>query len=138
MAFVVDASIALAWHFTDEASELAEALAKRAVKEQIVVPGHWWLEVANAVVIGERKRRAVPSQADELVARLAIMTIEVDDGAGSLVFSSVLPLARKHNLTIYDAIYLELAMRRGLLLATLDRDLATAARARDVRVIGVA
>lgn len=138
MAFIVDASMALTWHFDDEHSPATEAVFARTVTEAIVVPSHWASEIANGVLVGERRGRAVPAQLEPLLERIDKMEIEIDDADRSIVFSVVLPLARRLGLTVYDALYLELAKRRGLPLATLDKDLAAAARCELVHVIGVA
>lgn len=135
MAFVVDASVTLAWHFRDEANPLANAILERTIVEAIVVPTHWALEVANGVVMGERRGRASQDQAARLMQRLDAIDIEVDDIGHESVMTFIMPLARAHRLTVYDALYLELAERRGLPLATFDGALAAAARSVGVRVL---
>lgn len=137
MAFVVDASIALAWHFVDEVTEQTDALFARTVEEQIVVPGHWMLEVANGALMGERRKRAKASDTDTFAARLSLIDIVVDDVAAQDAFLRVLPLARNFNLTVYDALYLELAERRRLPLATLDVALAAAGRLTGIEILGI-
>lgn len=136
MAFVADASMALAWHFWDERTEVTDAVFARTLEEAIVVPAHWRLELANGILVGERRRRMPAEDALHLVSRLATMTIETDDLDPDNAFEVILPLAREHELKVYDAVYLELAMRRQLPLATLDKDLAAAAKVRAVQVIG--
>ncbi|WCT74782.1 type II toxin-antitoxin system VapC family toxin [Sphingomonas naphthae] len=135
MAFVVDASMALAWHFADEAHGFADGVLERTLAEPIVVPRHWWLEVANGALMGERRGRSLPAQTARFEARLAMIDVETDEEGGGDIFARILPLARAHRLTVYDAVYLELAERRGLALATLDRDLGDAARAIGVEVL---
>ena len=137
MAFVVDASVALAWHFEDEVTLQTDALFARTVEEQIVVPSHWMLEVANGALMGERRKRASASDTDIFAARLAWTDIIVDDVAAQDAFLRILPLARNFHLTVYDALYLELAERRRLPLATLDVALATAGRLIGIEILGI-
>ena len=138
MAFIVDASMTLAWHFEDEATPETEKLFARTVGELIVVPRHWFFEVANGALMGERRRRATPQQTAFFRHRMADFEVEVDgqDDGAALVFDRVLPLARAHHLTIYDAAYLELAERRGLPLATLAAELAAAGRSVGIEILG--
>lgn len=135
MPFVPDASVVLAWHFDDEHSPVAEAVAVRSFEDRAVVPQHWPLEVANALLRGERRHRAHAEDVDRFVVRLQAIDLEIDAIAADQVYLSLLPLARRHRLSIYDAAYLELAFRRELSLATLDGSLATAARAVGVELI---
>ena len=132
MAFVLDASVTLAWHFKDEETAFSRAIFERTIEETVVVPAHWWLEVANGILMGERRKRATPDQAAPLVELLQALSIETDFIPGEHAFDRILPLARAHRLTVYDAIYLEVAERRGLGLATLDGALETAARSAGV------
>lgn len=127
MSFVVDASMALAWHFEDEAGPGPSAIFLRAVDESLVVPSHWFKEIANAALMGERRGRATPAQTASFAKRLGELDVIIDDDGAADVFERILPLARAHRLTVYDTLYLELAERLGLPLATLDEELVTAA-----------
>lgn len=127
-ALVLDASMALAWYFRDEFSARALAVSTLADVNRFVVPAHWFAEVANGMLVGERKKRATASDAVQFGGRLALLDLDVDAIEPAETFDRVLPLARAHNLTIYDTLYLELAGRRGLPLASLDADLNAAAR----------
>lgn len=127
--FVLDASLTLAWHFFDEKSPETEALSERASREGIVVPGHWYLEVANSLISGERRGRTTTDLSARFVEWLDALPIEIDALEDPAIFSLIMPLARAHRLTVYDCLYLELAERRGLALATLDGQLTTAAKA---------
>lgn len=131
---VIDASIVLAWYFADEVSPLPTFL-ERLIEEPTIVPAHFEGEVANGVLIGEVRRRSVPAQATELIIFLDELELEKDFEGGQEALRRVLPLARAHRLTIYDALYLELAERRGLPLATRDTGLANAARSVGVEVL---
>lgn len=137
MAFVLDASMVLAWHFDDEVTPQIDAVFARTLDEPIVVPAHWFLEVVNGALVGERRKRATPAQTAHFRERLSLLDIEVDaqDVSAYFVLDRILPLARAHRLTIYDALYLELAERRGLPLAALDGPLEKAARAAGVTIL---
>ena len=136
MTFVLDASLTLSWHFLDERTPAAMAILDRTVAEPVVVPMHWMAEVANGALMGERRGRATAPQTSGLLDRISAMLVEVDRVGGEEALSRILPLARAHRLTVYDAIYLELAERRGLPLATHDAALSEAARSVGVEILG--
>jgi len=131
-AFVLDGSVTLAWFFEDEAGGYAEAVEDGLEHAAAVVPSLWALEVANALLTGERRKRTTEAQATQFADLLGLLPITVDDQAHTQAFGTILSLARAHHLSAYDAAYLELAMRRGLPLATLDRKLQIAADAAGV------
>jgi predicted nucleic acid-binding protein len=122
-AFVLDCSIAMAWLFHDEATPKTAALLARLERESALVPAWWFVEVTNVVALAERRGRITPPQSDAFIADLGKLGIERDDEAPNRAFTSLLTLCRTHALTCYDAIYLDLALRRNLPLATLDDDL---------------
>ena len=126
--FVIDASVALAWCFDDEATDATRALLDRFADEQAAVPSLWHLELANALVAGERSQRITPARSSELISLIGGLPIAVDEATPNLALTTVLDLARSEGLSSYDASYLELAMRRGVPLATKDDALARAAR----------
>ncbi|HEX8262297.1 MAG TPA: type II toxin-antitoxin system VapC family toxin [Allosphingosinicella sp.] len=126
MPFVLDASLALSWHFEDENPDLS--VPERAFREGVAVPQHFFLEIANGLLRGERRLRTAPEGTDTFLARLADLKATIDPTAPELVVSVLVPLSRDHRLSIYDAAYLELAGRLGLDLATCDSSLAEAAR----------
>ena len=125
--FVVDASVALAWCFDDEATVATRALLDRFEKEDAEVPSLWHLELANGLAVGERNGRITPARTSEFIALIGELPIVIDPKTSDLALGNVLDLARSERLSAYDASYLELAMRRGLPLATKDDDLAKAA-----------
>ena len=125
--FVVDASVALAWCFDDESTEATRALLDPFEDECAEVPSLWHLELANALAMGERNRRITPARASEFIALIDGLPIVIDERTPNIALSSVLELSRRERLSAYDASYLELAMRRGVPLATKDNDLARAA-----------
>ena len=99
------------------------------------VPAIWALEVANILVMAERRKRLDASAVAEFIALLETLGIRADDAPGARAFGEILALARSQGLSSYAAAYLDLALRRGLPLATRDRELAEAARRAQVAVI---
>jgi predicted nucleic acid-binding protein len=132
---VLDASVTLAWCFEDEGAEALTAL-ERARDGVAHVPALWPLEVANALVVAERRRRLSEAEATRFLDLLAALAIEVEPAPQLAGLASLLALARGHGMSVYDASYLELALRRGLPLATLDTALASAASAVGVGLVG--
>ena len=135
-SFVVDCSMAMAWLFQDEATQKTTALLKRLATEAALVPAWWFVEIANVLTMAERKGRITPTQSDAFIVDLSKLGIEQDDEAPDRAFTHLLPLCRTHRLTSYDAIYLDLAIRRGLPLATLDDDLRKAGKKLGVGLLG--
>ena len=134
MPFVVDASVVLAWA-PQEAHSVATAALARIENDEAVAPSLWWFEVRNGLVVNERRGRITETETAHFLRRIALLStrvVDLPDENGVLVF------ARRHRLTVYDASYLELAMREGLPLATLDGPLTSAARAEGVLLIGEA
>jgi predicted nucleic acid-binding protein len=136
--FVIDASVALAWCFDDEATEATRALLDRFEDERAEVPSLWHLEMANALAMGERKGRITPARASEFIALIDGLPIVIDERTPNFALSSVLELSRREQLSAYDASYLELAMRRGIPLATKGNDLARAANRVGVTLLATA
>jgi predicted nucleic acid-binding protein len=101
-----------------------------------VVPGLWWLEVANGLVMAERRRRIKSAESVAFVAMIEELPIIADEATGARALHETMSLAREHRLTAYDAAYLELAMRVGLPLATGDRSLRAAAERAGVDLLG--
>jgi predicted nucleic acid-binding protein len=128
MPFVLDASVTLAWHFEDESDPFADLVSERSATDLAIVPPHWFAEVANGLLAGEWRGRTRADRVGQFLSRLSTLELEVDDLAPQEAFDRVLPLARAHRLTVYDSFYLEIAERRGLVLATLDMKLDAAAR----------
>ena len=127
--FVLDASVALAWCFDDESTPAAWALLDRLRTAPAHVPALWALEIGNILLGAERRRRITQARAVEFLGILDELDIRVDPDMPGRAFRDVLPLAREQRLTIYDASYLELAMRLGLPLVSKDTALIRAARA---------
>jgi predicted nucleic acid-binding protein len=135
MPFVLDASVAACWYFQDEHDRRADVALEKFDGDHALTPLHWWFEIRNVLVLGERRRRASERYTAEFLGRLQQLPIEL---AALPNDADVLALARRHRLTFYDAAYLELARRERIALATLDDKLAAAARAEGVALIGAA
>ena len=136
-AFVIDASVAVTWLFRDEITPQTAAVLRRLEVEPALVPAWWYVELANVIAMAERKNRIGISDATIFLANLNDLEIEVDNEASQRAFTHLLPLCRAHQLTSYDAVYLELALRRHLPLATLDDQLRKAAKKLDVKLLGL-
>src|SRR5215470_8342567 len=133
--FVVDCSIAMAWLFNDEATPKTAALLNRLATETALVPAWWFIEITNVLAMAERKGRIKTTESDAFIADLGKLGIERDDEAPDRAFTHLLALCRTQGLTSYDAIYLDLSVRRNLPLATLDRDLRKSAGALGVHLL---
>lgn len=126
---VLDASMALSWLLPDEASEASVAVQSELVKaEGIWVAAHWRLEVANSLCMAERRKRLDASGIAQAVALFTQLPVIVDPETDERASAETLALARQHSLSVYDAAYLELALRRGAALASLDRPLRLVAK----------
>ena len=133
---VIDASAVLAWCFEDEGGPEADLLIEQVAAEGAAVPGLWPLEIANGLVMGERRGRIKPAESAAFVAMIEELPIVTDHATGARALHETMSLAREHKLTAYDAAYLELAMRLGVPLATGDRKLRTAAQRVGVGLLG--
>lgn len=125
---VLDCSVAVSWCFEDEASPETDALLERVRDEGALVPALWHLELGNVLIQAERRKRLSAADTTTRLELIADMPIVTDEETSARALREVLTLARAEALTTYDAAYLELAMRKGLPLATRDRALARAAK----------
>jgi predicted nucleic acid-binding protein len=132
MQLVLDTSITAAWAFDDEDHPKAILALEQIRTDQAQVPSLWWYEVRNVLIVNERRRRLSEADSALFLRALASLDIVIDASPDE---SRVLAIARRHRLTVYDAVYLELAQRRQIPLATLDIKLTRAARAEQVRLI---
>src|SRR5690242_14754930 len=126
---VIDCSMTMAWYFKDEATPYTSAVRASLATERAVVPSLWPLEVANVLLMSERRKRSNSTRASKWLRYLSALPIFLDGETAVGAFQAILGLARSQGLTTYDAAYLELAQRRGIPLASLDRDLRKAAQA---------
>ena len=134
MPFVLDASIAACWAFDDEDHPIAALALERVRSDEARVPTLWWYEVRNMLVVNERRGRVAPNDTTAFLRGLARLGVSVDPAPGGE--ADVLDLARRHRLSVYDAAYLELALRDAIPFATLDQDLARAATGERVELLG--
>ena len=130
----IDASVAMSWCFPDEADGYAFAVLDALPDSTAMAPSLWPVELANALAMGERRKRITRSDTTRFLALIAGLPIDIDSETSARALDYVLPLARAFSLTAYDATYLDLAMREGLALATLDVELRKAARKAGVRI----
>ena len=126
MPFVLDASIPACWALQDEEDPRADTAFARIRSDEAVVPSLWWFEIRNILVVNERRKRITESDTGIFLRDLAGLRVRVDREPDE---SAVLSLARTHGLSVYDAAYLELALREAIPIATLDAQLTTAALA---------
>jgi len=136
MSFVLDASIALAWCFGDEATDTTARLLEKLDEETAYVPELWALEVGNILVAAERRKRITHAGIAEFLSLLRELNIQVDNETSERAFHEIIALAYSENLTTYDAAYLELAMRLGSPLASKDDKLSKVAKKLGVKVLG--
>lgn len=130
MSFVLDNSVAMRWFFGDGTSQERAYAGKvlDGMKEVCAyVPGIWGLEVANVIAQAEAKALVTEARSGAFLEMLTELDIEVDSGTSMHALGSTLQFARRYRLSAYDASYLELALRAGVPLATLDHDLQKAA-----------
>jgi predicted nucleic acid-binding protein len=126
--FVLDCSITMAWCFEDERSDYADNILDSLTNSIAIVPSLWPLEVANVLTIAKRNKRLTEIQATNFIEALSRLAINVDPSTSSRAMHSIYVLADQSNLTIYDASYLELAIREKIPLLTLDKSLINAAK----------
>jgi predicted nucleic acid-binding protein len=118
----VDASVTLAWFFPDEATPQTESLLGELADQGAAAPSVWPLEVANALIVAERRGRILEAETAQYLRMLENFEVEVHPSAPERA-PSLVALARDYGLTVYDSSYLELAARLALPLATADNRL---------------
>lgn len=135
--FVLDASVTLCWCFENQVTKYTEAIFEMlAGGDEAAVPFIWPLEIANVLVTAERRKDLKPAQVTNFTEELNAWPIQVDTLGLDRAFQQILSAARYYRLSAYDAAYLELAIREGLPLATLDNNLRKAASAAGVKIAG--
>ncbi len=134
--FVVDASVALAWCFADEASELADRVLDQLEHDEALAPAIWPLEVANGLRTAERRGRLDLADLSRVRELLVSLPVQVEGVPLDAALGQVTEIARQLDLTAYDAAYLALAARRGLALATVDDRLRRACERAGVELVG--
>ena len=132
--FVVDNSVVISWCFKDETNNYADSVLDRLTELVAVVPSIWPLEVVNVLLVAERQKRLSESDSIRFLTLLSQLPIFVEYERSEMM-KELLALARSHNLSSYDASYLDLAMRKGIPMATLDNKLIEAAKRIDVPIL---
>jgi predicted nucleic acid-binding protein len=132
MRFVLDASIAITWAMRDEAHPQADLALNCLQIGSAIVPGIWWYEVRNILVVNERRGRIDAADSIQFLRDLDVFRIDVQFPQDGL---QLIELSRKHSISIYDAAYLAIALRERLPLATLDKNLESAARIEAVTLL---
>jgi predicted nucleic acid-binding protein len=135
-ALVIDTSATLGFLLKDEQDDLSR-LALATIRQGVptFAPAHWPVEVANALLVNERQKRVSQAEVIDILHLVQKLPITIDEETAQHTTGDTYALARQFSLTIYDAAYLELAMRRGATLATSDRELVKAAKAAGVSVL---
>lgn len=127
MDFVLDASIALSWCFPDESNAYADQVLDAIGPMTAVVPSIWAYEIANAMLVAQRRRRITEDHRNKVANMLNTLPIQTHDVTVSHTLKTISAQANSLDLTVYDAAYLDLAIRIGKPLATVDRRLREAA-----------
>jgi predicted nucleic acid-binding protein len=136
MDWVIDSSMALAWALPDETSKEADRFLSRILVGNIFwVPALWWYEMANALLMAQRRKRLTEAERIRLIELYRKLPVQTDMTLDPDIISRFHTLAIEYNLSAYDTAYLELAQRRGLGLATVDRKLRSAAQKAGVKVV---
>jgi predicted nucleic acid-binding protein len=127
--FVVDASVGFSWVYHDQATPETHALLNEIGSGvPVVVPSFWFLEMANVLLMAQRRHKLSAAQRKTALEKLAAMQFTVDDAAAGSAFHQISELAEKYGLTVYDAAYLEIALRRKMSLASRDVALRSAGK----------
>lgn len=129
MSVVIDCSVAAAWAFEDERTSASELLRQRVASQGGFAPAIWPTELANVLRNGEKRGRISAAATNAFLEAMLQSPVTVEPPLDAETGHRALDLARRFKLTVYDAVYLELAMRRSLPLATTDADLLKAAGA---------
>lgn len=135
MSFVLDNSVVSGWLLESQASAYSDAIAQRLQVDRAMAPHLLVLEYTNVLRTACKRQKLIAAQAQEMLARLAELPIDIDTAPPNP--AQVFDLALRYDLTSYDAVYLDLALRKSLPIATQDRDLADAARVAGVGVVSV-
>ncbi len=135
MSLVLDSSALLAWVHGDERTPAIEAVFDRVVEEGAIVPHLWHLKVTNSLTVAVRRKRVNQAFRDDVLKDLEDLNIAVDNDTATHAWGATARLADLYGLTVYKAAYLELSQRLRLPLATLDQDLAKAARVAGIDVL---
>jgi predicted nucleic acid-binding protein len=136
VSLVLDSSVTLAWLYSDEITEPIQRIFEAVAEQGAVVPALWKLEIANSLTVAVRRGRIGRDFRRAALSDLAMLEIATDPHTETNAWGQTVELADRCDLTVYDAAYLELALRRRLPLATLDEKLRVGAASCGVEVLG--
>jgi len=137
MTLVLDSSVTLAWTHNEETTPAVLEVLDRVIANGAWVPSLWRIEVANVLEMSVRCNRMDSDLRNKMLANLSLLPISLDPETDRQAWGATLRLAERHRLTLYNAVYLELALRRAMPLATLDLELRAAAGVEGVKLLGV-
>ena len=126
--FVLDCSVTMSWCFKDETNKDAHKILLALKNKKAIVPCIWTLEVLNSLKVAQNKNRITQAKINHFITLLQSLPIETDNNYKYLKNNLILDLINRHNLTAYDAAYLELAIRYAIPLVSFDKELCDAAR----------
>jgi predicted nucleic acid-binding protein len=132
--FVVDNSVVMSWCFIDEESVYADSVLESLKTAQALVPAIWPLEVGNVLLVAERKKRLSEADSIRFLELINNLPISVNQEPPGRMTKEIISLAREQNLSTYDASYLDLAMRKGIPIATLDKEIKKASKRCNVQL----
>ena len=135
MSLIADISVVLAWLFEEDQTARALDVLRRIEKDVLLVPPLWWSELENGILMGERRGRKTPAESSAFLKLVRTLSIRTDDTPRHRVSDDILDIGRRHNLTSYDATYVELALREGAPLATFDEAVRKCARGVGVKIL---
>ncbi len=133
-SIVIDTSVVMSWCFQDEANLYADNVLDSMESQKALVPSIWPLEVGNVLLVAERRKRLSETDSARFLSLISQLPIVVEPESPERMLAEILSLARKHGLSSYDASYLDLAIREGLPIATMDKALIRAAQNADVKI----
>ncbi len=128
MKFILDCSVTMPWLLRNDSTGYAENILKYLgdSRNLALVPRLWYLEVGNTLLVAESRKKITEAESERFIQWLQNLPIEEDDSHTLQFFDRTMSMAREHKLSFYDAVYLELAMRESLPIATLDKQLKEA------------
>ncbi|MGA2655139.1 MAG: type II toxin-antitoxin system VapC family toxin [Gammaproteobacteria bacterium] len=136
MMFVLDCSVTMAWLFSDEMNSYSESILNTLQKNNsALVPGLWVWEVSNVLLVGQRRSRITRAQASGFWEILKSLPINVDEQSVSHAHDLTYQLAHEHHLSAYDAAYLEIALRKQIPIASLDKKLINIAKKTGIQCV---
>ncbi len=136
-SFVIDNSVVMSWCFKDEKNNYSDQILDKLEFSTAIVPSIWPLEVGNVLLVAERKNRLIQADSIRFIALLTELPIVVEPESPGRMMNEIVNIARTYNLSTYDASYLDLAMRKGISIATLDKNLLKAAKQSKVSLVTI-